>query len=215
MPLDQREALDSIDHFIRVGKEMATLPPLAEPEYRPAAEDLFQIAKKLMTSNETMARWLNRFLHFDFRPPDARGKFDELAAEYTTAKSGPGFHEMKFNCGDIRVIYDRNIDAKLPEMFPQDRQAADAARAAFLELGHADNDMVAFIFDTIVSGIDGFVARTTKHLQDGDVNVAESERLQFNVASADLSARLVRFASELADLVLTYAALAKRPVTLT
>ena len=214
MPLEAREALDRIDRFIQVASSIARLPLLQKAEYRPAAEDLYLIAQKLLVSNENMARWLNLFLQFDFRQADARGQFMNLAGSYATAKSGQAFHDMKFNCGDSGMIYYRNIDAKVPQMYAEDRKAADAARVAFADLSNADNDMVAFIYDTVVSGIDGLVDRTEAHLENSDVNAAEAERLRFKVDTRDLSARLIRFANELSDLVLTFAGLARRPVTL-
>ena len=64
---DAQQALDSIDRFIGVA-EIANLPILGMPEYRAAANDLYQIAQKLLIANENMSRWLNRFLYFDFGP---------------------------------------------------------------------------------------------------------------------------------------------------
>jgi hypothetical protein len=215
MPLNDTQALDSIDRYIKVGARMAKLPILTKPEYRPAVEDLYQITRKLLVANENMARWLNLFLQFDFRQPDARGQFLKVAGDYRTTKSSQGFHDMKFSCGDIWIIYDRNIAAKLPQMFPDDREAAETARTALLDLTDADNDMVAFIYDTVVAGIDAFVRDAESCINRSDLNGAETARLEFKVASGDLSARLERFAAGLADLLLTYARLAQRPVTLT
>lgn len=73
--------------------------------------------------------------------------------------------------------------------------------------------MVAFIYDTVVGGIDEFVQDAEQHVNRSDLNSAEARRLEFKVASAELSERLERLASGLADLVLQYARLAGRPVT--
>lgn len=215
MPDDEIRALDSIDHFIKHATRIAKLPILSEPEYRPAAQDLLEIAQKLMVSNENMARWLNDFLQFDFNPSEAGGAFRKLVAEFRTTKAGPGFHEMKFRCGDIWTIYHRNIDSKLPELFPNDDAAADAVRHALGELSNADDDLVAFIYDTVIGGIDHFVDTAENRLDQGDINGAEAARLQFKADSRNLSTRLVSFAGGLADLVLVYSRLAGRPVTLT
>jgi hypothetical protein len=75
--------------------------------------------------------------------------------------------------------------------------------------------MVAFIYDTVVGGIDGFVGEAESGLDRGHINAAEAARLKFNVDTRHLSVRLVDFAGGLANLVVTYADLAKRPVTLT
>ena len=209
-----QHALDSVDRFISVGGEIAKVPILAKPQYRPAAEDLYEIAQKLLVSNENMARWLNRFLQFDFRGPDARGRFLALVKDYRTTKAGPGFRNMKFNCGDIGLLYQRNIAKEMDTMFPQDPQAASEAERAFNGLSNADDDMVAFIYDTVVGEIDRFVSAAEQDVDRSDLNAAEARRLQFKVASAELSERLERLGSGLSDLVLQYARLAERPVTL-
>jgi hypothetical protein len=207
------QALDSIDRFIGVA-EIANLPILAMPEYKAAADDLYQIAQKLLVANENMSRWLNRFLYFDFRAPDARGRFLELDKDYRTTKAGPGFRDMKFSCGDISIIYHRNIAGKLAEMFPHDQKTVEEVRRVFIDLGNADQDMVAFIYDTVVGDIDKFIADAERDVDRSDLNSAEARRLEFKVASAKLSERLERLAAGLSDLVLQYARLADRPVTL-
>lgn len=211
---DEIRALDSIDLFIKHATRMAKLPILAEPEYQPTAIDLLEIAQKLMISNENMARWLNSFLLFDFTP-DAGGAFRKLVGEYRTTKAGPGFHDMKFRCGDIWTIYHRNIHSKLPELLPNDNAAANAVRHALDELSNADDDLVAFIYDTVIGGIDHFVDTAEDRLDQGDINGAEAARLRFKADARNLSTRLVSFAGGLADLVLAYARLADRPVTST
>jgi hypothetical protein len=211
---DAQQALDSIDRFIGVA-EIANLPILSMPEYRAAANDLYQIAQKLLIANENMSRWLNRFLYFDFRAPDARAQFLNLVQDYRTTKAGPGFRDMKFSCGDISIIYQQNIEGKILDMFPQDARAAEEARRVFLDLGNADQDMVAFIYDTVVGGIDKFISDAEPEVDRSDFNGAEARRLQFKVASAKLLEHLERLAGGLSDLVLQYARLANRPVTLT
>ncbi len=208
-------ALDSVDHFIRVAGDIAKIPILAMPQYRAAADDLYQIAQKLLVANENMARWLNRFLLFDFRDPNARSRFLELVNDYRSTKAGPGFRDMKFSCGDIFIIYDRNIAGKIADIFPEDQQAGAEARRAFTDLGSADTDMVAFIYDTVVADIDKFIRDTEQSVDRSDFDSAEARRLAFKVASAPLTERLERFAGELSDLVLQYARIAERPVTLT
>jgi hypothetical protein len=207
--------LDSIDRFIRVGAEMAKVSILVNPHYRAAADDLYQIARRLLDANENMARWLNRFLLFDFRGTDARSRFLELIMDYRTAKAGGDFRDMKFSCGDIYFIYQRNIADKITEMFPSDLDAVEEAKRAFAALGDSDADMVAFIWGTVVTGIDEFIRDAEQCVDRSDFNGAEARRLAFKVASAQLSERLERFANGLSDLVLQYARLANRPVTLT
>jgi hypothetical protein len=214
MDPDSAHALDSIDRFIVVGGEMAKSPILMRPENVEAADDLYEIAQTLLTSNENMARWLNRFLQFDFRSPTARTDFLQLVAEYRTTKSGQGFHAMKFPCGEIFDIYERRVAASIDQVFPNDQLAQQDAKSAFDELGNADNDMVAFIYEGVIGDIDAFLQIAEPAVDRSDLNGAEAGRLEFKVASADLSERLERLAGGLASLVLQYARLAKRSVTL-
>lgn len=207
-------ALDSVDRFINVATEIAKLPILGLQHYKAAAEDLYQIAQKLLVANENMARWLNRFLYFDFRATDARERFLVLVQDYRTTKVGSGFRGMKFSCGDLSTIYSRNIEGKLDDMFPQDESTREEARWAFFDLGNADVDMVAFIYDTVISSIDEFIGDVEHHVDQSDLNSAEARRLAFKVASASLSERLEQFGGGLSDLVLQYARLAERRVTL-
>lgn len=208
-------ALDSVDRFVRVAGDMAKFPILAMPQYRSAAYDLYQIAQKLLAANEVMARWLNRFLLFDLRDQNARSLFLKLVEDYRTTKAGPGFRDMKFSCGDIFTIYDRNIARKITDIFPEDQQAGEEARQAFMVLGSADGDMVDFIHYTVVAGIDGFLRDAEQLVHRSDFDSAEARRLAFKVASAPLSERLEQLAGELSDLILRYARIAERPVTLT
>jgi hypothetical protein len=99
-------------------------------------------------------------------------------------------------------------------MYPHESDLAEEIRRVFTDLGNADLDMVAFIYDTVVGGIDNFVRDVEEDVDRADLNGAETRRLQFKVDSAALSERLERFASGLSDLVLRYAGLAGRPVTL-
>lgn len=208
-----QHALDSIDRFIAVGHEISRAPVLDRSPA--AAYDLYEIAQKLLVANENMAKWLNRFLYFDFRDPAARTQFLDLVEDYRNTKSGVGFHDMKFSCGDVFFIYQRNIEGKLAEIFPGDEHACDEAKQAFQRLGDADGRMVGFIYDAVIGGIDDRVRDAEDRVDRSDLNAAEEKRLKFKVSSATLTARLERFGGELSDLVLKYARLAGRPVTLT
>lgn len=208
-----QDALDSIDRFIAVAGDMAHGSLLARPEHKASAEDLYQISQRLQVSNENMARWLSEFLYFDFRAADAQQRFLALTKAYETTKKGPGFHSMKFPCGEIRQIYEQNIEGRIDEFFGGDTAAAQDARDSFTELGDLDDDMVAFIHEEVIRMIDGFV--TDVEHDPSNLSRAEVLRLKLRVAAAPLSARLDRFASELAEMVVQFAALAGRKVTLT
>ena len=79
-------------------------------------------------------------------------------------------------------------------MFPHDQKTVEEARRVFVDLGNADQDMVAFIYDTVVGDIDNFIADAERDVDRSDLNSAEARRLEFKVASAKLSERLERLA---------------------
>jgi hypothetical protein len=214
MPNESQRALDSVDHFVQAAADIARLPLFQEQRNRPAAADMCEIAQKLLIANEDLYRWLNLFLHFDFRDEQARHEFLKLVATYRTAKAGHKFRQLKFSCGDVWLIYPRNIEGTIDSVYAEDETTRRKAAAAFVELGSADGMMVAFIYDTVVAGIDAFVAEAEAHISQSNLNGAEMARLTFKVSSAELSQRLERFGGELADLVLVFSRLSGRPVTL-
>lgn len=216
-PAETARALDTVDRFIGVGRELARQQILAGPTYSVALEHLIEVIQILLDANENMARWLNRFTQFDLRAEDARPRFLELVAQYRTAKSGAELRQMKWPCGDIRQIYDSQIRPNITDFFVQTeapKDQLDRLDAAFAGLGDADEDMVAFIYDTVVGGIDGFLADAEPAVDRGDLDAAEEARLQFKVRARELSEHLERLGGGLADLVLAFARLGGRSVRL-
>jgi hypothetical protein len=210
-------ALDTVDRFVDVGRELARQQILARPTYSVALDHLIEVIQILLDANENMARWLNRFTQFDFRAHGARQRFLELVAEYRTAKSGPELRQMKWPCGDIRQIYDTQIRPNITDFFVQtdaSKAQLDRLDAAFIGLGDADEDMVAFIYDTVVGGIDEFLTDAEPAVDRDDLDAAEEARLQFKVRARELSEHLERLGGGLADLVLDFARLAGRSVRL-
>lgn len=214
MKTDTVRALDTVDRFIGVGRELANQKILSTPKYSGALEHLIEVIQILLTANENMARWLNKFTQFDFRASDARERFLSLVAEYRTAKSGTELRQMKWPCGEIRYIYDTQIRPGMTDMFVQTEVTPEELDAAFTGLGDADDDMVAFIYETVVGGIDDFLETAEPAVDAGDFDAAEQARLEFKVRARHLSERLERLGGGLADLVLDYARLAGRSVRL-
>ena len=214
MQTDTARALDTVDRFIGAGRELARQQVLAQPRYAAAVGHLIEVIQILLAANENMARWLTRFTYFDFRGEDARAGFLSLVGEYSTAKSGADLRQMKWPCGEIRFIYDTHIRPDLTDMFVQTELAPDDLDAAFRGLGDADDDMVAFIYDTVVGGIDEFLGVAEPAVDASDLDTAEQARLEFKVRARQLSERLERLGGGLADLVLDYARLAGRSVRL-
>jgi len=91
--------LEIFDKFISIASGLAELPQLVLPQYRDAAQDLYEIAQKLLSANENLSRWLYKFLYFDFRQQDARTKFLDLVGDYRTS--------IRWRCGGtcVRALF--------------------------------------------------------------------------------------------------------------
>jgi hypothetical protein len=205
--------LGTINQFIRLANELAKLPALTQPQYRNAARSLYQICQMLLEANENMARWLYRFLYFDFEQEDAGRKFTELVGQYKTMKTGPELSQLKFRCGDIGYIYYEEIESKLGRWFTRQRRLQEA-ETIFAELSNADAAMVDFISDEVIEQLDAFVSEVERHIQAKDMNAAEESRLRYKAESREVTERLEKFSGELADLVIHFANIARTPVTL-
>ena len=204
--------LDIFDRFVKVATDLAKVPALVMPQYRSAAQDLYRITRLLMTANENLARWLNRFLYFDFRGADARGRFLALLVEYRTMKAGPEFRTLKFSCGDIGRIYHRDIASKLGSWL-SDPQKLSQARTAFEALADADGDMVQYTYHVVITELDKQVLVMEAAVEAGDLDAAEKARLETKSDFRELSAKLDAFSGAMAELVLSFADVAKAPLT--
>lgn len=207
--------LDAISAFVAAsGRLLARLRELPDgPEVRAVADGLYEVSRKLLTANENLAGWRYRFLRFNFRGDDAVGRFLALVEEYYTRRTGEDFHELKYRCGDISVIYERNVEKALGDVLGDVDLRAEV-QTALDELGASDGGMVRYIYDTVLGEIETFVRTAEPFVDDNDLNGAEGARLAFKARSAEQSVRLEKLGNELSDLVVHYAALARRPVEL-
>lgn len=211
---DAARALDTVDRFIAVGRGLAEQEILATSKYANALEHVIEVIQMLLVANENMVRWLNKFTQFDFRAKASRKRFLGHVAKFKTAKSGPELRQMKWPCGDIRHIYDTEIRPDMADMFVQVEATPEELDAAFAGLSDADEDMVAFIYDAVVGGIEDFLKLAEPAVDAGDFDAAEQARLEFKVHAQQLSERLERLGGGLADLLLDYSRLAGRRVRL-
>ena len=206
-------ALDVIDQFVKLGKELASLPALVLPQYRAASISLYEICQKLLIGNENLARWLYNFQYFDFNRPDARSEFLDLCKKYRIMKSGPERRELKFRCADIGLIYRKDIELKIGGWFTN-QQRVDDVRWIFGALSSADGNMIDFIDDQVLNRLDAFETEAEGLVRANDVNGAEAARLRFKAATTDVGRRLEQFSGELSDLVIKFAGIGGVPVTL-
>jgi hypothetical protein len=204
---------ETLDKFVSIAKELAKLPALVLPQYQTSAQDLYEICQKLLAANESLSRWLYRFLYFDFRHAEARTKFLELVQEYNTMRNGPEFQKLKFSCGDIRSVYARNISLRIGNWFTSQAKREEVA-GIFQTLTNVDKDLVAFTYDHVVAKINDFVRQAEVHVDAGAMNDAEETRLKFKVELRDVTEGLEKFSGELADLVVLFAGIAHQPVTI-
>jgi hypothetical protein len=205
--------LEVFEKFIDIGKEIARLPQLVLPQYQAAARDLYEISQRLLTANENLSRWLYRFLYFDFRQTDSRSRFLELVRDYKTMKQGAEFRQLKFSCSDISAIYHRNIASKLGNWFTDETRRREV-EGTFKRLSDADGSLVVFTYEHVVRNLDRAADEMETRVENGAIDDAESVRLRTKTEMKDITGRLESFAGELSDLVISFAATARAPVTL-
>ena len=128
-------------------------------------------------------------------------------------KVGPERRALKFRCGDIDLIYRKEIESRIGGWFTGS-QRADDTRLIFSQLASADGSMIEFIDNNIVSQLDAFVAEAESLVDTNDMGGAEAARLRFKAANAEMSRRLEQFSGDLSDLVLQFARIGGVPVTL-
>jgi phosphohistidine phosphatase SixA len=210
---ETKAALNIIENFIDLGKQVAKLPALVLPQYQSAANDLYRISQVILKSNENLSRWLNRFRYFDFIQADARKDFLQAMQEYKAMKSGPDFQQLKFSCHDLAKVYYSNIASKIGNWF-SNQQKKEEAEGIFSALTDADQNMLAFVSDAVISQIDEFLENVEELVDSGNLEEAERNRLALKRDTTDIVAALENFGGGLSALVIEFANIAKRPITL-
>ena len=208
-----KDGLDLIEQFISLGKELAKLPALVLPQYKPAAADLFEICKKILTANENLARWLHCFRYFDFIAPNARSEFLAAVREYRSLRTGQNFQRLKFSCGDISQVYYRNISSTLGGWFSSSHKLEEA-EGVFTKLTDADLEMVDFLKEHIFKKLDGYLDEIETVIDTGNIENGEKLRLELKSDTSEVVQYLEKFSDELSDLVLEFGKIARVPLTI-
>jgi hypothetical protein len=208
-----KDGLELIEQFISIGKELAKLPALILPQYQPAAADLFEICKKILTANENMAKWLHRFRYFDFKHPDARSNFLAAVQEYRSLRAGPQVQQLKFSCGDISQVYYRNISSKLGGWFSSPYKLKEA-EDVFVKLTDSDLEMVDFLQEHILKKLNNYLDQVEPVIDVGNMENAEKLRLELKLDTGEVVQYLEKFSDGLSELVLNFSKIARVPLTL-
>ena len=202
-----------LNKFIDLGKELAKLPAMVLPQYQPFTKDMYKICQRILKSNENLMRWFNKFLYFDFLAANARGDFLQAKQEYDSMKIGPEFHQLKFSCHDIGNIYYQNIASKLGTWFA-DQRKLEEAEGIFQRLTDADSSMVDFITNEFINRLDQFITKAEQFIDVDDLNGAERQRLEFKRESAQIVQMIASMNNGLSELVMSFADIARIPITL-
>jgi hypothetical protein len=137
----------------------------------------------------------------------------DLIRDYKTMKQGPEFRQLKFSCGDIAAIYYRNVASKLGDWL-SDQTKLKEAQSMFAALSDADRDLVSFTYDQVVKALDTAIDDIESRVEAGAMDDAELRRLQAKADMKDVTERLEAFAGALSELVISFAGIARAPVTL-
>lgn len=141
------------------------------------------------------------------------GLLKAATQEYQALKAGTGFKQLKFSCSDIAQIYYRNISSKVGGWFT-DQAKKEEAEGVFAQMTDADREMVKFVQESVLQTIDTFVTAVEPLADAGDFDAAEKLRLEFRTDTAWLTSTLEFFGNELSDLTVTFAGIARVPMTL-
>jgi|CXWL01.1.fsa_nt_gi hypothetical protein len=203
-PWDQADTgLGAVEKLIKLLKPLIGI---AIPDFHAASHGFETVCKKLLDANENLTRWITRFRDFDFTQPEAGKKLLELAGEYRALKTGRRYQELKFDCGEIEMIFFTQIRGKLKDIFAGDK--LNEAQAIFEQLSVADAGLVNFVHTVIFENLDTICEASEAAVNKGDFDAAEEARLQFKVRSGVMFRRLEVIASELSELVLDFKRLA-------
>jgi hypothetical protein len=136
------EILTTVDSFIGIAKELASLRGLFTPEYKKCAADIYKICKIVNNATEDVARWLYRFSYFNFKEQDASAKFNDLIVDYRTVRAGgrDGSGGLILGCGVIGTVYRENIEGRLRGLFA-DQDKLRNSQAAFERLATSDEQV--------------------------------------------------------------------------
>lgn len=201
--------LKTIDQFIKISKDVTKLPSLLLADYKGCVNDFKEVCTKILDGNENVVRWFHKFLYFDFKTKDAKKDFIELKTKYEELKTGSGYQELKFYCGEIDYIYQDRIKSKLGEWF-QKKKLAKAERV-FNKLTKSDADMVTFVFKDIFGRLSDFADKAENYAIDKDnLKKAEELKLEFKINNKELVSRLQNFSNELAELILEFSKIARK-----
>lgn len=201
-----KAGMDTIDSFIKISKEIAKLPKLFKADYQGCASDFADICRKILDGNENVVRWFNKFLYFDFTTLDAQKRFFDLKSEYEVLKTGSGYQDLKFNCGEIQYIYHNRISSKIWFKGEKLKETQDI----FEKLTNADGSMVGFVFNEVFGKLSEFADEAEKFVDNKRFDEAEEARLKFKVKSRGIIQRLQQFSGELSALVLDFTEKARK-----
>jgi hypothetical protein len=207
-----KDALETLNSFITLSKEISKLPALILPQYQSAAKDLFQICQKILTANEKLTGYLHQFRDLDLRRPDAREKTSDIIREYKAMKIS-GLNNLKFSCHDIGIIYSNNIKQKIGKWF-SNQQKLEESQGIFEKLTQADTEMITFIVETVIKKIDEFANEIDGWSDQDLIHKAEASRIKFKTQTSQIAQNLEKFNNDLAELVMRFSEIAKTPITI-
>lgn len=156
---------------------------------------------------------MHRFRYFDFGSPSARSEFLVVINDYNTMKNGPEFQQLKFSCNDIANLYYREISSKIGNWF-SGRHKREEAEGIFNSLADTDQDMVAFIYDKVLGKLEHFITSLEQEVDSGNLDEAERQRLEFKSETKEIVQQMEKFSDDLSELVISFANIAKIPITL-
>lgn len=172
------------------------------PNYKETSKDLQEVLERIISANEKLLKWIYKFTDFDFEQENAKKVYHEFYHSYQAIKQGKRYYELKFNCAEIDSIYNSRIKGKLGNFFAGHK--LKKAEKIFHDLSVADAHMVNYLLTTVFDGLDGSTSIIKGHIDNGEMEKAETEKLRLKSRMNPTISELQKINSEMTNLILTF-----------
>jgi len=206
-------AIDIMKGLIGIGKDLTSIIKDAFSKDKQAVKDLYELYQMLLKSNQFLLQWVYRFQFFDFNKQNAKDDFHSLLREYSDMKNSPDFQKMKISCYDIKRLYGKKIDGTFLKWFKKKERKEEVAKI-FEFLMNADNEMIEFIYETVIKDLEDFISKADCLLIKEETEEANIARNSYRIETKDQINQIQEIIDEFTVLINELANMYKQPLTI-